>query len=151
MKSENARIGCGGVVGIIFLVLVVAGLGWFVYDVFRPRSPLEILVRRVISEPSVPDFHNKGEGRRSLDVTDAVCPQATREALGDLGARHYYRPKSMIAGDDAPERVDVYRVYESKNIFAMCRDHYVRILDVEIQRGTNQCRAFVSLLPTCDP
>ena len=153
--AEYAKTGCLAGLGILaigFLTLAVPVGGWLLFDALRPRDPTTVLFQNVINDASIRDsFGYPVGGWDSTEVTDRICSEVDRQKLDFLKVER--RTASDFWFPAEPEYMadaDSWVVSQNKNIFGQCATHSIRYLLIGIQRGTDQCKAIVSVAPTCD-
>ncbi|RYE09157.1 MAG: hypothetical protein EOP22_10450 [Hyphomicrobiales bacterium] len=149
----SERRGPSPVVVLALIAFPVMLGGWFAYETFRPRHPLDVLFHRVIREASLSGAYSAA-GWQRLDVSAQICPRVDRLSLATLELDEGYYQGEVAPEDEKYgllDNADVWQVNEDKNVFALCTDHSFRALKIQIQRGTDQCMAHVIDLPACDP
>jgi hypothetical protein len=150
--AHEAAKGCAAVAGLLVAIVVAVPLGWAMYDAIRPRDPLEVLFQQVIRSALISDSYRSTTGWDEADVSAEICGKVDANALGKLAISPEYRIASPFPlGDQHLLPADVWEFAENKNIFDRCSDHSFRVLSIELQESSGQCRAFVQPRPTCDP
>jgi len=151
MATSFAR-GCAVTALTLVFIVVAVPLVWLVYDLIRPRDPLDLLFQKVIAEAPVSNSYSSATGWDEAEVTANVCPKVNAAALTKLSNPPQHREAYPYAvGPEHLLPADIWEFAENKNIFAECSDHSFRVLSIELQESSGQCRAFVRPRPTCDP
>jgi hypothetical protein len=148
-------VGCARAVAIALAIIVVIYLAWLLYDTLRPRTELDALYR-VIEDAPVSDSFNAHrlssgvyEGNwDQIDVTGKVCPDIDAQALDHAGLE---KQTWSSLFSPAPSTTDFWELTDAGNILRDCSRRSFRFLDIAIDKVTEQCRAKVSVAPTCDP
>ena len=144
--------GCAATALALVLIAVGVPLAWIVYDLVRPRDPLELMFQKVIAEARVSNSYSSATGWEEAEVTSQVCSKVDAAALTKLSKPPQHREAYPFAvGEEHLLPADIWEFAENKNIFARCSDHSFRVLSIELQESSGQCRAFVQPVPTCDP
>ena len=113
---------------------------------------MELLFQKVIAEAPVSNSYSSVTGWEEAEVSAQICPNVDASALTRLSEPPLHRYAYPYAiGPEHLLAADIWEFAENKNILAECSDHSFRVLTIELQESSSQCRAFVRPRPTCDP
>lgn len=149
--ARAAVKGCAAVAGVLLAIGVGIPLGWGLYNAVRPHDALEVLFQQVIRSAPISDSYGS-TGWDEAEVTEQVCTQVDAATLTRLSKPpQHIEAYPYAVGPEHLLPADVWEFVENKNIFDQCSDHSYRVLSIELQESSSQCRAFVYPRPTCDP